>query len=175
MKELKVLVCNVHGIRQRRGQEDRMVEVVEEAKRQKRQIVVLTETHFDVADSIRFGEIAEKNGYACFSVTRAMKRFDSGSGGVTIMVDLSMRAKEVRRSTLEDLIWVCLEVGKEKLYVGGVYLVPNTSSRADKVRNQLAELARSSLVQTGRPSSSRGRLELQSWRNSVRSRRQEVD
>jgi hypothetical protein len=58
-----------------------MVEVVEEAKRQKRQIVVLTETHFDVADSIRFGEIAEKNGYACFSVTRVMKRFDSGSGG----------------------------------------------------------------------------------------------
>ena len=35
MKELRVLVCNVHGIRQRRGQEDRMIEVLEEAKRQK--------------------------------------------------------------------------------------------------------------------------------------------
>ena len=96
MKELKILVCNVHGIRQRRGQEDRMLEVVEEAKRQKRQVVVLTETHFDVDDSSRFAEIAEKSGFATFSVTRVMKRFDSGSGGVTIMVDLSIRAKEVK-------------------------------------------------------------------------------
>jgi hypothetical protein len=117
-----------------------MLEVVEEAKRQKRQVVVLTETHFDVDDSSRFAEIAEKSGFATFSVTRVMKRFDSGSGGVTIMVDLSIRAKEVKRSTQEDLIWVCLEIGKEKLYVGGVYLVPNTSSRANKVPNQLAEL-----------------------------------
>ena len=84
MKELKILVCNVHGIRQHREQEDRMVEVVEEAKRQKRQIVVLTETHFDVDDSSRFAEIAEKSGFATFSVTRVMKRVDSGSGGVTI-------------------------------------------------------------------------------------------
>ena len=140
MKELRVLVCNVHGIRQRRGQEDRMIEVLEEAKRQKRQIVVLTETHFDVAESIQFCEMAEEYGYACFSVTRAMKRFDTGSGGVTILVDVRIRAKEMRKSTLEDLIWVCLEIGKEKLYVGGIYLVPNTSSRANKVVNQIAEM-----------------------------------
>jgi hypothetical protein len=36
-----------------------MLEVVEEAKRQKRQVVVLTETHFDVDDSSRFAEIAD--------------------------------------------------------------------------------------------------------------------
>ena len=140
MMDLGVLVCNVHGIRQHRGQEDRMIEVVEEARRQKRQIVVLTETHFDVADSIRFYEIAEQKGYTSYSVTRTMKRFDSGSGGVTILVDVKIRAKEVRKSTLEDLLWVCLEVGKEKLYVGGIYLVPNTSSRANKVQDQIAEL-----------------------------------
>lgn len=140
MMDLGVLVCNVHGIRQHRGQEDRMIEVVEEARRQKRQIVVLTETHFDVADSIRFYEIAEQKGYTSYSVTRTMKRFDSGSGGVTILVDVKIRSKEVRKSTLEDLLWVCLEVGKEKLYVGGIYLVPNTSSRANKVQDQIAEL-----------------------------------
>ena len=115
--DLGVLVCSVHGVRQHQGQEDRMIEGVEEARRQKKQIVVLTETHFDVADSIRFYEIAEQNGYASFSMTRTMKRFDSGSGGVTILVDMKIRAKEVRKSTLEDLLWVCLEVGKEKLYV----------------------------------------------------------
>jgi hypothetical protein len=140
MMDLGVLVCNVHGIRQRQGQEDRMIEVVEEARRQKRQIVVLTETHFDVADSIRFYETAEQKGYTSYSVTRTMKRFDSGSGGVTILVDVKIRSKEVRKSTLEDLLWVCLEVGKEKLYVGGIYLVPNTSSRANKVQDQIAEL-----------------------------------
>ena len=46
----------------------------------------------------------------------------------------------MRKSTLEDLIWVCLEIGKGKLYVGGIYLVPNTSSRANKVLNQIAEM-----------------------------------
>ena len=56
------------------------------------------------------------------------------------MVDVRIRAKEMRKSTLEDLIWVCLEIGKEKLYVGGIYLVPNTSSRANKVVNQIAEM-----------------------------------
>ena len=175
MKELKILVCNVHGIRQRRGQEDRMLEVVEEAKRQKRQVVVLTETHFDVDDSSRFAEIAEKSGFATFSVTRVMKRFDSGSGGVTIMVDLNIRAKEVKRSTQEDLIWVCLEIGKEKLYVGGVYLVPNTSSRANKTKPTRRTRTRSSLVQIGRSSTSRGRLELQSWATGFRDRRQDMD
>ena len=112
MMDLGVLVCNVHGIRQHRGQEDRMIEVVEEARRQKRQIVVLTETHFDVADSIRFYEIAEQKGYTSYSVTRTMKRFDSGSGGVTILVDVKIRAKEVRKSTLEDLLWYVLRYRK---------------------------------------------------------------
>ena len=87
-----------------------MIEVVEEARRQKRQIVVLAETHFDVADSIKFYEIAEQNGYASCSVTRTMKRFDSGGGGVTILVDVKIRRSANWAKTIRTILILILSL-----------------------------------------------------------------
>lgn len=56
------------------------------------------ETHFDLRESTEFSSIAREYGYKCFSITRLMRRFDDGSGGVTIMVEENLKCREVRRS-----------------------------------------------------------------------------
>ena len=67
--------------------------------------------------SIEFEKIAEKKGYKTYSVTRWMKRYDSGSGGVTIMIDKQFQSKERKKSKMEDMLWVSMDVGKEKWFV----------------------------------------------------------
>ena len=49
-----------------------------------------------------------------------MRRFDKGSGGVTIMVDKQLRSREIRKSKLEDLMWVEVDVGREKIVIGDI-------------------------------------------------------
>ena len=41
-----------------------------------------------------FEEIADKNGSKTYSITRWMRRFDKGNGGVTIMVDKQLRSRD---------------------------------------------------------------------------------
>ena len=74
---------------------------------------------FRTEHSIDFEKIAQERGYNTYSITRLMRRYDTGSGGVTIMVDKQHTSREMRRSELEDLIWVRVEVGREKMCVGG--------------------------------------------------------
>jgi hypothetical protein len=45
-------------------------------------------------------------------------------------------------SKLEDLLWVCIECENERLFVGGVYLVPPSSSRAFKADELVEEIGR---------------------------------
>ena len=90
--------------------------------RRKVHIVIWTETHFEQKHSIEFEKIAEKKGYKTYSVTRWMKRYDSGSGGVTIMIDKQFQSKERKKSKMEDMLWVSMDVGKEKWFVGGAYM-----------------------------------------------------
>ena len=71
-----------------------------------------------------------------------MKRGDHGSGGVTIMVDESLKCREVRRSKNEDLLWICIECETEKWFVGGVYLVPPSASRRRKADELVEEVGR---------------------------------
>ena len=105
-------------------------------------LVVLSETHFDNSDCSEFSRRAEKIGYKCFHITRLMKRGDHGSGGVTIMVDESLKCREVRRSKNEDLLWICIECETEKWFVGGVYLVPPSASRRRKADELVEEVGR---------------------------------
>ena len=49
-----------------------------------------------------------------YSITRWMRRFDHGSGGVTVLVCEDLRSKEVKKSKHEDMLWVCVEGGDEK-------------------------------------------------------------
>lgn len=79
---MRIVACNANRLRD----SDLMRDVVEEMNRRKVHIVIWTETHFDQKHSIEFEKIAERKGYKTYSVTRLMKRYDSGSGGVTIMV-----------------------------------------------------------------------------------------
>ena len=95
--------------------DDLMRDAVEIMRRKQAHIVIWTETHFEQKHSLAFEEIAEKKEYRTYSITRLMRRFDKGSGGVTIMVDKQLQSREMRRSELEDLIWVRLEIGKESL------------------------------------------------------------
>ena len=89
-----------------------------------------------------FEKIADKNGYKTYSITRWMRRFDKGSGGVTIMVDKQLRSREIRKSKLEDLMWVEVDVGREKIVIGGAYLVPESSSRGRKAEQLVEEIGR---------------------------------
>ena len=41
---------------------------------------------------------------------------------------------------MEDLIWVRVEVGREKIYVGGAYIVPGSSARARTADEIVREL-----------------------------------
>ena len=100
-------MCNANRLRDN----DLMREAVEEMSRRQVHIVIWTETHFEQKHSIEFEEIAEKKGYKTYSITRWMKRYDSGSGGVTIMIDKQYQSRERRKSKLEDLIWVSIEIG----------------------------------------------------------------
>ena len=87
---MRIVTCNANRLRDN----DLMREVVEEMNRRKVHIVIWTETHFEQKHSIEFEKIAEKKGYKTYSVTRWMKRYDSGSGGVTIMIDKQFQSKE---------------------------------------------------------------------------------
>jgi hypothetical protein len=111
-------------------------------RRRQVHIVIWTETHFEQKHSIEFEKIAEKKGYKTYSITRWMKRFDLGSGGVTIMIDKQCQSRERRKSKLEDLIWVSIEIGGEKLFVGGAYIVPVSSSRWRKAADIVEEIGK---------------------------------
>ena len=58
------------------------------------------------------------------------------------MVDKQYNTREIRRSKFEDLIWVQVEVGREKMFVGGVYLVPASSTRKWKAREIIGEIGK---------------------------------
>jgi hypothetical protein len=122
--------------------DDLMRDAVEIMRRKQAHIVIWTETHFEQKHSLAFEEIAEKKEYRTYSITRLMRRFDKGSGGVTIMVDKQLQSREMRRSELEDLIWVRVEIGKERLFIGGTYLVPEASSRCRKAEQMVEEIGR---------------------------------
>jgi exonuclease III len=119
---------------------DRMNDAIEMMKKKNICIVVFTETHFDNHDCVEFCSLACKYGYKCFYVTRLMKKGDYGSGGVTIMVDERLKCRQIRMSNLEDLIWICIEFESERLFVGGVYLVPPSSSRFHKADELVREI-----------------------------------
>ena len=67
------------------------------------------QTHFDVRESEEFKKMAIEYGYRSYSITRYMRRFDHGSGGVTVLVCEDLRSKEVKKSKHEDMLWVCVE------------------------------------------------------------------
>ena len=104
MYEIRIVCWNVHGLKDK----DRMNDAVEMMKKNIG-IVVFVETHFDNYDCSEFWKLARKNGYKCFSVMRLMKKGDHGSGGVTIMVDERLKCRLMRKSKLEDLLWVSVE------------------------------------------------------------------
>jgi len=56
------------------------------------------------------------------------------------MVDERLKCRQVRMSNLEDLIWICIEFESERLFVGGVYLVPPSSSRWQKADELVGEI-----------------------------------
>ena len=56
------------------------------------------------------------------------------------MVDECLKSRFMKESEREDLIWICVELENEKLYVGGVYLVPPSSSRAWKAVDLVEEI-----------------------------------
>ena len=138
MREMYVVTWNVNGMKD----VDKMRDAIESMRRKDVCIVVFTETHFDNHDCLEFDVIASEFGYKCFHVTRLMKRFDNGSGGVTIMVDERLKSSFIRMSELEDLIWICVEFENEKIFVGGVYLVPPPSSRILKAKEIVMEIGR---------------------------------
>ena len=115
--------------------EDKMKEIIEEIKARQIHIVILTETHFENNHAIQFEELADEQGYTTYSITRLMRRYDTGSGGVTVMIDKQYHSREARKSKLEDIVWVTVQLGREKVFVGGVYLVPSTSSRGRKAQD----------------------------------------
>jgi len=119
-----------------------MRDAVEEMKMKQAHIVIWTETHFERKHSLEFAEIADKKGYKIFSITRCMRRFDKGSGGVTIMIDKQFQSREMKKSKLEDLIWVSVDIGGEKVFIGGVYIVPVGSSRWRKAEEIVEEIGR---------------------------------
>ena len=136
MREIYVVTWNVHGMKD----VDRMKDASESMRKKEVCIVVFTETHFDTHDCPEFDKIASKFGYKCFHVTRLMRRFDNGSGGVTIMVDERLKSRFMKESKMEDLIWVCVELENEKVFVGGVYLVPPSSTRTHKAKELVTEI-----------------------------------
>ena len=136
MREMYVVTWNVHGMKD----VDRMKDASESMRKKDVCIVVFTETHFDNHDCPEFDAIASKFGYKCFHVTRLMRRFDNGSGGVTIMVDERLKSRFIKESQNEDLIWVCVEFENEKVFVGGAYLVPPSSTRTHKAKELVTEI-----------------------------------
>ena len=94
---------------------DRMKDAIESMREKDVGIVIFTETHLDNHDCPELDLIASKFGYKCFHVTRLMRRFDNGSGGVTIMVDDRLKSRFIRESKWEDLIWICVEFENEKI------------------------------------------------------------
>ena len=78
--------------------DDCMKDAVDVMRRKKVHIVVWTETHFEQKHSIAFEKVAEERGYKTYSITRQMRKRDTGSGGVTIMIDKQCKSREVRQS-----------------------------------------------------------------------------
>jgi hypothetical protein len=105
-------------------------------------IAICIETHLDKEESNRLKTLGAKQGYKVYSVTRHMRRHDNGSGGVSIFVEEGLKSREVRVSELEDFIWVCVEGSEDKLFIGGIYLVPTASTRARKAEELVEELGR---------------------------------
>ena len=131
-------IWNVKGMKDA----DKMMDVLTWMKNENRNLVIFTETHFDTYDYEQYRVIASKYGFKCFPIMRLMKRGDHGSGGVLIMVEEKMKCRLIRKSRFEDLIWVCIEWESEKLFVGGAYLVPPSSSRARKADELVEEIGR---------------------------------
>ena len=57
-----------------------MKDAIDEVRKGDVHIVIWTETHFEQKHSIEFGKIAQERGYNTYSITRFMKRYDTGSG-----------------------------------------------------------------------------------------------
>ena len=145
-----------------------MKDAIDDMRKGDVHIVIWTETHFEQKHSIDFEKIAQERGYNTYSITRLMRRYDTGSGGVTIMVDKQHTSREMRRSELEDLIWVRVEVGREKMFVGGVYLVPGSSTRKGKAREIIEKEIGGDIARfTQRTRSASWRLELQDRAASI--------
>ena len=100
---MRIVVGNIQGVKD----EDCMTDLLEELKRRRARVAILTETHFD-RESEEFKKMANEYGYRSYSITRWMRRFDHGSGGVTVLVCEDLRSKEVKKSKHEDMLWVCV-------------------------------------------------------------------
>ena len=94
---MRIVVGNVQGLKD----EDCMRDLLDELKGRRTRVAILTETHFDVRDSEEFKKMANECGYRSYSITRWMRRFDHGSGGVTVLVCEDLRSKEVKKSEHE--------------------------------------------------------------------------
>src|SRR4051812_48673304 len=55
------------------------------------------------------------------------------------MVDKQLQSREMRRS---KKIWVRLEIGQERVFIGGTYLVPEASSRCRKAEHLVEEIGK---------------------------------
>ena len=88
------------------------IHAVDEKRQKQIHIVIWTETHFREKHRVIFEQIAGENNYNTYSITRSMKRYDKGSGGVTIMVDKQIQS---------------------------TYLVPESSSRNRKAEQLVEE------------------------------------
>jgi hypothetical protein len=70
-----------------------VTDLLDELNRRRARVAILTETHFDVRESEEFKKMANEHGYRSYSITRWMRRFDHGSGGVCE----DLRSKEVKK------------------------------------------------------------------------------
>ena len=81
-QKICMMSWNVNGLRDR----DRMEDVVRMMKMKSVHVGVLVETHFSKRQVAEFSALAGQD-FSCYSAVRLMRRFDRGSGGVTILVD----------------------------------------------------------------------------------------
>ena len=153
---MRIVVGNVQGLKD----EDCMRDLLDQLKGRRARVAILTETHFDVRDSEEFKKMANEYGYRSYSITRWMRRFDHGSGGVTVLVYEDLRSKEVKKSKHEDMLWVCVEGGEEKLFVGGIYSTDIVVESEESRRIDTRVGRRYSKIPARRDSHGRRRLEL---------------
>ena len=152
---MRIVVGNVQGLKD----EDCMRDLLDELKGRRARVAILTETHFDVRESEEFKKMANEYGYRSYSITRWMRRFDHGSGGVTVLVYEELRSNEVKKSKHEDMLWVCVEGGEEKGFAG-IYSTDIVVESEESRRIDTRVGRRYSKIPARRDSYGRRRLEL---------------